>query len=92
MATLGLSVSYDRVQSIQTSIAQNICDQFQQMNSVVPLTLEKEKFTLSAIDNLDQNAKLATAQTHFHGTAISMFQFGDISVKAAKRRGLENFA
>ena len=26
MATLGLSVSYDRVQSIQTSIAQSICD------------------------------------------------------------------
>ena len=88
MATLGLSVSYDRVQSIKMSIAQNICNQFQQMNSVVPLTLEQEKFTLSAIDNLDQNKKSVTAQTHFHGTAISMFQFDDTSVKAVKRRSL----
>ncbi len=27
-------------------------------------------------------------QTHFHGTAISMFKFADTSVKAVNRRGL----
>eukprot|EP00794_Sanderia_malayensis_P004062 gene4062-4614_t len=85
MAKLGLSVSYDRVQNIQTSIAQNICDKFQRRNCVVPLALEQGQFTLSAIDNLDQNAKSTTAQTHFHGTAISMFQFGSTS-PAVKRR------
>ena len=82
MATLGLRISYDRVQSIQTSIAQNICEQFQRINSIVPLTLMQDKFMLSAIDNLDLNAKSATAKTLFHGTAISIFQFNDTSVKA----------
>ena len=75
MANLGLSVTYDRVQNIQTSIAQSICESFEEKNAVVPLTLQQGKFTLSAIDNLDQNAKSATAQTNFHGSAISMFQF-----------------
>ena len=89
IATLGLSIPYDRVQSIQTSIAQNICEQFQRINSVVPLTLMQDKFMLSAIDNLDLNAKSATAKTHFHGTAISIFQFKDTSVKAVKRRGID---
>ena len=41
---------------------------------------------LSAIDNLDLNAKSATAKTHFHSTAISIFQFKDTSVKAEKEK------
>ncbi len=75
LASMGLSVSYDRVQSIQSSVAENLCKMFEELDTVVPLRLAKEKFTLTAIDNIDQNAKSSTAKSHFHGTGISMFQF-----------------
>ena len=65
MYKLGLSVSYDRILSISTSLGNAVCDHYHEQNVV---------FTTAAVDNIDHNPSSTTAQDSFHGTGISMFQ------------------
>ena len=37
--------------------------------------MQKDLFTLAAIDNIDHNPSSSTAQNSFHGTSISIFQY-----------------
>ena len=76
-AALGLSTTYNRVDEIETSIAKQICYQYQLEDLVRPPSLVKRVFTTSAIDNIDHNASSNTANRHFHGTGISLFQHLD---------------
>ena len=72
---MGISISYDRVLSLEDKIAASLCDQYQQDGVVVPACFNKRLFTIGAIDNLDHNPSSTTSQSSFHGTAISLFQF-----------------
>lgn len=72
---MGLSISYDRVMAIEDSLASAACKQYEEEGVVCPSALSKGLFTVAALDNLDHNPSSTTAQSSFHGTGISLFQF-----------------
>lgn len=74
MYNLGLSVSYDRILSISTSLGNAVCRRYHEQNVVCPSNLRNGLFTTAAVDNIDHNPSSTTAQDSFHGTGISMFQ------------------
>ena len=71
---LGLCISYDRVLSISTDIANLVTSRFEQEGVVCPPKLYKDVFTTGAIDKIDHNPSATTAHDSFHGTTISLFQ------------------
>ena len=71
---LGLSISYDRVMEIFTSMANRLCKQYHYDNIVCPLDLRQGLFTTAAINNIDHNPTSTSATDSFHGTGISRFQ------------------
>ena len=80
---LGLSVSYDRVLQLTNKTANTLCSQYRGDGVVCPPTLKPGCFTVAAVDNVDHNLSSNTAQSSFHGTAISLTQFdgrNDINV------------
>ena len=70
----GLSVSYDRVLSVSTDLANAILAYFSEDGVVCPPALRKGVFTVAAYDNIDHNPSSTSAQSSLHGTSISMFQ------------------
>ena len=74
MFQIGLSISYDRVLSISTQLAQRVCRQFEHDQTVCPINLRHGLFTTSAVDNIDHNPSATTSKSSFHGTGISIFQ------------------
>ena len=72
---LRLSVSYDRVMEISTTIGNHVCEQYHRDQVVCPPNLREGLFTSSAIDNIDHNTSSTTATcATLHGTGISLFQ------------------
>ena len=71
VSALGLSISYNRVDEIQSSIT----DQTKRL--VHPFGLADSLLTTAAIDNVDHNASSSISKNHFHGTSISLFQHLD---------------
>ena len=67
----GLSVSYDRVLQLSTDLANAVIDQFE---DVCPTILREGLFTTRNLDNLDHNPTSTSAQTAYHGTALSLTQ------------------
>lgn len=82
---LGLSVSYDRVLAISTDLGNSICRQYHLDDVVCPPSLRKGLFTLSAMDNINQNPSSTTAHDSFHGTGISLFQQPTVQVPGVCR-------
>ena len=78
-ATLGLSISYRRVQEIQDIITGTLCQKYEQDGLVCLPTLKEGLFTTAAIDNIDHNPSSSTAKSSFHGISISIFQYTDES-------------
>lgn len=76
---LGLSVSYDRVLQVLNKTANAVCKQYRAENIVCPPNLQPGLFCVAAVDNIDHNLTLSTAQSSFHGTAVSVMQFTDSS-------------
>ena len=74
---LGLPMSYDRVLSISTSMANDLTEQYTEHRVVHPPTLRKNLYTTAAVDNIDHNPSATTAKDSFHGTNISLFQLRD---------------
>jgi len=72
---LGLSVSYDRVLQLTNKTANTLCSKYRDDGVVCPPTLKPGCFTVAAVDNVDHNLSSTTAQSSFHGTAISLTQF-----------------
>ena len=44
------------------------------MGLACPKNLKPNVFTTPTIDNIDHNSALSTAQSHFHGTPVAVFQ------------------
>ena len=74
LAADGLSVSYNRVLEIQDSIGRQLSEKYEREQIVCPHPLQKDHFTLGAIDNIDHVPSSSTATSSFHGTSISIFQ------------------
>ena len=68
---LELSVSYDRVLSISTSVANDLTEQYIEHGVVCPPALRKTLYITAAVDNIDHNPSATTAKDSFHGTGIS---------------------
>ena len=77
MNKLGLCPSYDFVLSIEDQLVGAVCEQYNQNGVVTPRSLEKNRFCIGAIDNIDHNPSSTTAKSSFHGTSISMIQVGE---------------
>ena len=73
--SMGLSISYERVISIEDNITKSLCKKYNDEEVVCPPDLEPDTFISGAIDNLDHNPTSATSNTAYHGTSISIFQF-----------------
>ena len=71
---LVISVSYDRVMSMSSDLANTAVPYFESIGAVVPPSLKIGLFTTSAVDNIDHNLPSTSAQSSFHGTGISIFQ------------------
>ena len=79
--TEGLSISYDRVMKIRSSISSQICEGYREIGFVCPPTLNGNLFTSAAIDNIDHNLTSTTATSSIHWTGISIFQHPDGAVE-----------
>ena len=75
--TKGLSIGYDCVIDIHSSLAQKVKKEYNAKGNVIPSQLQ------AAIDNFDYNLKSSTASTSIQWTGISIFQH--------PRRGCNNF-
>jgi len=75
--SLGLSISYDRVQQIEATVTNVLSDTYKSLGDVVPITLLKDVFTTAAIDNIDHNTSSSTAVDSFHGSSVSLIQHPD---------------
>lgn len=82
---LGVSISYDRVLSISSSMAAEVAAQYQKDGAVCPFNLRRHLFTTAAIDNIDHNPSSTTSRQSFHGTGISMFQNRENESDGTKR-------
>ncbi|KAG0713235.1 hypothetical protein GWK47_016642 [Chionoecetes opilio] len=71
---LGLSISYDRVMAISTSMGNRVCEQYHRDEVVCPPNLREGLFTTAAVHNIDHNPSSTTSTDSFHGTGISLFQ------------------
>ena len=71
---LGLCISYDRVMSISTDVANTVCARFFTDGLVCPPQALSGVFTTAAVDNIDHNPSSTSAHGSFHGTAISLLQ------------------
>ena len=76
--SLGLSISYNRVDEIQSAMTKQACDKYRKEGLVFPPSLKRQMFTTAAIDNVDHNSTSITSKSHFHGTSISLFQHPDV--------------
>ena len=65
--SLGLCVSYDRVMTISTDVANSVCAKFGRDRVVVPPGLTKNTFTVGMGDHVDYNPS-STAAQHMPGT------------------------
>ena len=62
LASEGLSITYDRVKTIQKAISNQLCLTYHNFGMVCPASLSKNVFTSGAIDNIDHNASSTTAK------------------------------
>ncbi|KAK3737069.1 hypothetical protein QZH41_013876, partial [Actinostola sp. cb2023] len=69
-----MCISYDRVLSISTDIANSVINRYESEEVVCPSKLHKGLFTTAAVDNIDHNPSSTTSHDSFHGTAISLVQ------------------
>jgi hypothetical protein len=75
--SLGLSISYDRVQEIESSLTNAKCKSYEQIGHVIPSCLSEGVFTTAAIDNIDHNPSSTTSTDSFHGSSVTIIQHPD---------------
>ena len=73
LATLRLSITYNRVSEIQEQLMKQEIKRFDEMGLVCPKSLEPNIFTTATIDNIDHNSTSSTSQNHFHGRLFQYF-------------------
>ena len=70
----GLCISYDRLRTLSTDIANSVIYHWEQIGVVVPPQAVKHVFTTGGYDNIDHNPSSTTATSALHGTCISIHQ------------------
>ena len=69
----GISISYNRLLDITRDLANRISHQYELDGVFTPCNLKKKIFTIIAKNNIDHNARSATATKHYQGTSFSVF-------------------
>ena len=69
----GLSISYSRLPEIHDNIAGQLCHQYVTEGVVRPKSLKDGLFISATVDNIGSNPFFTTANSAFHGTAVSIF-------------------
>ena len=69
-----VSVSYRRIKEISRSTANAVINVYERENVVCPPSLKDGVFTTGNLDNIDHNPSSTSAQSSFHGTALSLTQ------------------
>ena len=82
---LGMSVSYDRVLTISTTMGNTVSARFEEEHVVCPPKLCFSLFTTSAVDNIDHKPSSTMAKGSLHGTGISLFQHSSEIVQGEDR-------
>ena len=77
VSALGLSISYNRVDEIQSAITDQVCQKYQTKGLVRTTGWADSEFTTAGIDNVDLSDSFSTSKNYFHGTSISLFQHLD---------------
>ena len=72
---MGITISYDRIMTLEDWLDTSVCERFKEDGVVSPACLRKGLFTVSALDNLDHNPSSTSYTSSFHGTGMSLFQF-----------------
>ncbi|KAH3748991.1 hypothetical protein DPMN_183480 [Dreissena polymorpha] len=70
----GLSVSYDRVLNVSSSVANAVISMYEDSGVVCPPVVKENGFITGNLDNIDHNPTSVTSKVSFHGTAISLTQ------------------
>ena len=66
-------------------MANGVIDLFEEDGVVCPTNLREGLFTTGNLDNLDHNPSSTSAQTAFHGTAISLTQHITVDITGTER-------
>ena len=85
----GLSVSYDRVMTTETALANSVIDKYKSDGVVCPQNLRKNLLTTGMIDNVDHNPSSTTSQDSFHGTSISLIQHASVFSPGTERAPIQ---
>ncbi|KAE8742548.1 hypothetical protein FOCC_FOCC011900 [Frankliniella occidentalis] len=93
--SLGLSISYSRLDSILTEKANEVCAHYHATGIVCPPSVicGQNIFTTASVDNIDHTTSSTFAMSSFHGTAISLMQHflpGQIGVQSNVQPVSEN--
>ncbi|KAH3748419.1 hypothetical protein DPMN_182864 [Dreissena polymorpha] len=81
----GLCISYDRLLSISTGVANSVCAKYEEDGIVCPPKLSNHLFTTAAVDNIGHNPSSTTSMDSFHGTSISIMQHPKLGFEGAPR-------
>lgn len=69
-----MCVSYDRLKTFSTDIANSVISHWEQIGVVVPPQAVTGVFTTGGFDNIDHNPSSTTATSALHGTCITIQQ------------------
>ena len=70
-----LCISYSRLRTISTDLANSIICFYEKSGVVVPMQAIRGVFMTNAYDNIDHNTQATTCKTTFHGSCCSVLQF-----------------
>ena len=70
----GLCVSYDRLKTLSTDLANSVISHWEQIRVVVPPQAVNGVFTIGGFDNIDHNPSSTTSASALHGSCISIQQ------------------
>ena len=74
-----ISISYNWLLGITRDLENRILHQYKLDGVFIPCNLKKNIFTIITKDNIDHNARSATATKHYHGASFSVFQFPSVA-------------
>ena len=65
-------MSYDRVLTISTSVANGLNEEYREHGVICPPSLRKTLYTTAAVDKIDHNPSATTAKTLFTAQDFSL--------------------
>ena len=71
----GLCISYSRLRSLSTDLANSVIAYYEHAGVVVPPQAKPGRFMTCGLDNIDHNPRSTTCRSSLHGTICTIVQF-----------------